>query len=177
MRFSVKQIASLLGLLVSQTAYAQTVLQPFRAKNTVFIELAGKGTVYSINYDRIIRQARVAWSLRAGVMYLPESKVFGSSLFLPISINALTGKGNHHLELSLGQTLRFYPGYKVESQSVPGKTDYPLTFVGVGYRYQKPAGGLFASATLSPSFRPYRGVTGLQAEFMPWAGFGIGHSF
>lgn len=171
-------MAGLLHLLMPATAAAQSDAEGFQAKNTLLVELGGKGTVYSINYDRIIRQrAGLAWSVRAGAMFLPESKAFGSSLFVPLSLNAITGRKNHHLELSLGQTLRFYPAYMVDGQTVRADADYPITFIGAGYRYQKPGGGRFFSATLLPSFRPFQGVDGLRVDFMPWLGVGIGQSF
>lgn len=171
------RITLFLGLLVPLAGKAQVFSGPFRAKNAVFVELAGKGAVYSLNYDRIIRQTGLTWSVRAGTMYLPSTNITGASLFVPLAINAFTGKRNHHLEFSLGQTLRYFSGYTVEGQSVKGKLDYPLTFAGVGYRYQKPGGGLFASVTALPSFRPYRGVDGIRLDFLPWVGVGIGRSF
>lgn len=164
--------------LLTKPLMAQVSTEAFQAKNTIFAELGGKGALYSINYDRIICQGpKLFWSLRVGTMYIPESSVFGSSLFLPIGLNAFTGKGNHHLEFSIGETLRIFPGYKTDDQKVRWKFDYPFTFIGVGYRYQKPAGGLYVSATLLPSLRPFRGVDGLRVEFLPWVGVGIGRSF
>ncbi|MBN8826534.1 MULTISPECIES: hypothetical protein [unclassified Spirosoma] len=167
----------LLSLWLPLRGNAQTTPTTFLAKHTVFAELAGKGAVYSLNYDRIIRQAGLTWSVRAGTMYLPSTNITGASLFVPLAINAFTGKRNHHLEFSFGQTLRYFTGYTVEGQLVKGKLDYPLTFAGVGYRYQKPGGGLFASVTALPSFRPFRGVDGLRVDFLPWLGLGLGRSF
>ncbi len=174
---NILRIILLLSLLIPRLAQAQTPSRTFTARNTVYVELAGKGAVYSLNYDRIFRQGSLTWSLRAGAMYWPQSTLAGSSLFVPIALNAFTGKRNHHLEFSLGQTLRYFVGYRVEGQSVKGKLDYPLTFVGIGYRYQKPGGGLFASVTALPSLRPYRGVDGLRVDYLPWLGLGIGRSF
>lgn len=169
-----KKRINLLLLPLLLAFYTNTIAQKINAKNAVFAEIGGKGIVYSLNFDRLFYQKNnLKLSARVGLGYIPETRVYSSALFVPISLNVMYGKKSNYVEISLGQTLRLYPSYNVQGVDYPSYTESPLTFIGLGYRYQKDQGGLFFTSTLLASFVQQENTT----KFSPWLGLGIGKSF
>jgi hypothetical protein len=114
-------------------------------RNTIFADFATKAALYSINYDRIFRQYKtVNLSGQIGICVLKEDIAF------PIGINLFTGKGNSHVEYSL-----IFVPYIESYKSFLHKNDLSdkRIFIepGVGYRFQKPNGGFFFKAVVSPT--------------------------
>ena len=66
------------------------------ARNAIYLEAASQGPVYSLNYDRIVREGeKLAYSLRAGF------SVEKNALSFPVGFNFITGKHDHHGEFGL----------------------------------------------------------------------------
>lgn len=80
------------------------------SKNSVFFEAAGRGIVYSLNYERRLSKTKKALntSFRAGIGYF-GNKISSSkdnhNVFVPYSINLELGPGDHKFEIAFGQTL------------------------------------------------------------------------
>lgn len=127
-------------LSTSATLFAQDL-----KRNSVYIELAGNGIIYSVNYDRVIplsNQFKLA--PRVGIALLPTSKDSDySNLILPIEINALWAKNKeskNHFEFGVGLNL---VTVKIQFINDPSETIYlaKVTTGRLGFRHQKPKGG------------------------------------
>ncbi len=163
-------------------------------KNTIYAEAFGQGFCWSMNYDRLINTHKKVYnSFTVGVVYVPKQIQFGDGSYfgVPVSYNWLFGKKSHHLELGVGIT------------GLASKSDYGLTTINnfytyltpkIGYRFQRPQGGLFLKVTATPmidlvSFRSqgangsmrisslFSDVAGLGYTAFPWPGFSIGYTF
>ena len=106
------------------------------AKNTIH---AGVGFFFiygysALNYERLIaykpsdifKRLYIRGSGGGWIFWGLEGTQFS------LSIAALTGKSNSHVEASLGLTVLLESGYR---------DTYVSPYLGVGYRYQKPGGG------------------------------------
>jgi hypothetical protein len=72
-------------------------------KNIIFLSFGGKENFGSVNYERIFSTSKkLHWSFSIGVQPFQPSQKFS----LPVSINAFTKGGLHHLEVDL--TATFY---------------------------------------------------------------------
>jgi len=162
-------------------------------KNTVYAEVFGQGFCWSLNYDRLFNtEKRIMNSYTAGIVYVPESIQFGDGTYygIPLSYNWLIGKKSHHLELGIGLTsLLVNPNSSVKSDF------YAYLTPKIGYRFQRPQGGLFFKATATPmidllsvntyksgttksrSFSTLSNVVGLDYPAFPWPGLSIGYTF
>ena len=142
-----------------------TQAQP-SAKSTIFFEGLGNGILYTINYDRMMSDT---WSARVGLMSLSDTDDFGDTTSLklvPIMANKLKGAGNHKLELGAGAMLIMVSG------EIDDDDDFEAGGVGVtttiGYRYQRPDGGINFRIGLTPAFLP---------KFVVTAGLSLGYTF
>ena len=162
-------------------------------RNTIYTEAFGQGFCWSLNYDRLFNtEKRIMNSYTAGIVYVPESIQFGDGTYygIPLSYNWLIGKKSHHLELGIGLTsLLVNPNSSVKSDF------YAYLTPKIGYRFQRPQGGLFFRATATPmidllnvntyksgsnksrSFSTLSNVAGLDYPAFPWPGLSIGYSF
>ncbi|WP_242928593.1 hypothetical protein [Pontibacter vulgaris] len=150
-------------------------------RNSIFLELAGNGGFYSINYDHILLSAD-NWRLagRAGAMYY--STVSGGVkgertvwLAAPLEVSYLRGRGDHFMELGIGLTPLYqeYPEQDVMMQ----KKEIVLLPVGrLGYRYQQRKGGMFYKAGFTPmaQFNNERNLG--RSKFLPWFGLAVGYT-
>ena len=167
-------------------------------KNTIYAEAFGQGFCWSLNYDRLLNtDKKVFNSFTAGVVYVPNQIQFGDGSYfgVPVSYNWLFGKKSHHLELGVGIT-----GMAVKSDfGLFGlsTTNHFYTYLTpkIGYRFQRPQGGLFLKVTATPmidlvSFSNewsnngslrisslFSNVLGLYYPAFPWPGFSIGYTF
>jgi len=162
-------------------------------RNTLYAEAFGQGFCYSINYDRLFNtEKRFVNSFTAGFVYVPQSMGFGDGVYcgIPISYNWLLGKKSHHLEVGIGLT-----SLVVNPNSNMWSDFYTYLTPKIGYRYQRPNGGLFLRATATPmidilnvstykwgneksrNFSSFNNVAGLGYAVFPWPGLSIGYTF
>ena len=162
-------------------------------RNTIYAEAFGQGFCYSINYDRLFNtEKRFMNSFTAGFVYAPESLGFGDGTYcgIPISYNWLLGKKSHHLELGIGLT-----SLVVNPNSNMVSDFYTYLTPKIGYRFQRPNGGLFFRATATPmidilnvstykfgneksrNFSSFNNVVGIGYAAFPWPGMSIGYTF
>ena len=180
-------------------------------RNTVYFEAFGQGLYNSFSYDRLYRtDKKIKTSITAGLTLIPTKELF--VLGAPISYNFLFGQKNHHLELGVGFTIlrinmgkidytESYPnnqGVEVTNTFIGSETDYYSYFTPkIGYRFQKPNGGMFFRVTLTP---PVAGINRIGSineskyyhhvsnqyfysapffepyKIYPWAGLSIGYT-
>ena len=161
-------------------------------RNTIYAEAFGQGFFGSLNYERLISpDSKVMSSFSAGIIFAPKSAGFGDGMYLgtPLSYNWIFGKKNHHLELGVGFTLVATE----EFSRSRFENFYTYLTPKVGYRYQRPGGGLFFRATASPMvalvnvsaygagspvYRTFfKDVAGNGYSAFPWPGLSIGYTF
>ncbi|WP_276502017.1 hypothetical protein [Terrimonas pollutisoli] len=140
------------------------------AKNTFYTEWTSQGPVYSINYDRIIRQGeKVDYSVRAGFSLQKDALSF------PVSLSVMTGRNEHHPEFSLAVTPY------IDRSKYKDQTDsYIYVNPGIGYRYQKLNGGVFIRVAAGPSIfldPPSDDFWRMDPKLHAFASAGIGFSF
>jgi hypothetical protein len=166
-------------LLTATLSLAQSPVEPVR-RNTFFLELGGNGMFYSLNYDRILL-SRDTWKLsgRVGALYVPSFKADNRHMTgVPLEISYLRGRGKHFLEVGLGLT-GLYDTYPLSETRIR-----ELAVMGtarIGYRYQKPEGGLFFKTGFTPlagvlyNLRDRRWAT--QSAFAyPLVGLAVGYT-
>ena len=131
----------------------------------------------SINYDYVlICQARWMLSVRVGGVYwtLKHAKAMG----VPLEINFLSGSSAHLFEMSAGFTyLHFRKNWTEALGQFEQSVDYQAITGRIGYRYEKPRGGLFLRIGFTPISNYRNGdqvpIFG-KGPFIPMAGIGAG---
>ena len=144
-------------------------------KNTIYGEILGSAfSFYNISFDRIIyhKEDRKI-SLAIGTQYQARSYFGGNDWMTSISpqINYLQGI-QHHLELGIGYVyLASVSGIRITD----GVWGIPLR---IGYRYQKPEGGIFFKAAYTPSILDRRILDKDKTSFLfLWGGIALGWTF
>jgi hypothetical protein len=106
------------------------------------VEILGNGLFYSLNYERHLRGE---WWLRLGYEQFTESDeaCLGGTrqrkvTMLPVMLNWIQGAGNHHLEAGVGILPSVGAGLGATAT--------------LGYRYQRPGGGLLFRVGLTPLY-------------------------
>lgn len=155
---------SLLVLLAlsSLSTFAQQVNQSFLKRNSIFLELAGSGLIYSLNLDHLLSEKVAA---RIGFSHISGDGFLDTVTTIPLGVSGLkpiNGK-NHFFEYGLGSTFvlnldddqtYFFPG--------------PI----LGLRGQDVLnGGGFWRITLTPYFDTS------DNELIFWGGVSVGRSF
>jgi len=112
-------------------------------KNTVYLDFSSKGAYYSINYDRVFFQKKVNLSYWLGFTILAEA------VAMQIGTNLFFGKQNSHAEVSL-TVMPYIDKYQSMWTDNDLSDKYIYIIPGFGYRYQKPTGGIFFKASVSP---------------------------
>lgn len=152
-------LVSTLLLLLQLDCYSQDET-PEIAKNSIYTEFFGSAVyLYNISYDRIVfAKEKNKISLALGAQYLPSSDSPSDYIF-SVSPQINYFRGNiHHFETGIGVTV----GFNNEDFIVP---------IRIGYRYQKPEGGMFCKIGLTPLYvQNFMGGPAL----IPWGGFAIG---
>jgi hypothetical protein len=138
------------------------------AQNTFFVELLGNAAVYSLNYERFFTPQL---GIRVGGMFLRGEDDTGDEASIglfPIMATYLLGQGNSHFETGLGI------GIVTASASIDevdddfsGSTVYGTATL--GYRYQKPQGGVIFRAGFTPAYA--------SGNLIPWVGASVGYAF
>ncbi len=176
-----------------QSVVGQKILKSKNINNSIYAEAFGQGFCWSLNYDRmIITKSTIHHSFSAGLVYVPKVIGFGDGVYygIPISYNLLFGKKNHHFEFGLGLT-----NMLVFPEINNGLSKYYLCLTPkVGYRFQKPNGGLFLKVTanllidvfnverykyengVSLTTSSFYDVFGVGFPIFPWPGLGIGYT-
>jgi hypothetical protein len=166
-------VLSSIFLFYIHIAFSQNTIDS-EAKNTIsangsYLFLVGSAT---LNYERCLYKfedkTKLLLNTGVGKWYYLGDYSYVSSI-LPVSLNLLSGSLNNHFELNLGiaflfnETTDIYAfGYDPDEQTpVPSKIKVCIPIFNIGYRYQKPQGGIL--------FRTYLGLQGL--------GFGLGYAF
>jgi hypothetical protein len=138
-------------LLLAGTGFAQSA--PFSARNALYLEAGGTGLILSLNYERLLYQREgFRAGLRVGAMTDPTTFFYEGSYNragLPLEAVGLFGQRNHHLEVGMGvtQTVIFdvikNSSYELGELVIERGNEYFATVLGrLGYRYQRPAGGV-----------------------------------
>ena len=136
------------------------------ARNSVFIEILGSaGYLYNITYDRVVysrKQNHISTGL--GIQYLPSSDLSADDIFsISPQINYFRGT-KHHFETGLAVAYDFNSG----DLAIP---------IRIGYRFQKPDGGLFYKVGLTPLLTKSYPILGEGVSLVPWGGFAIGWTY
>ena len=163
-------------LSFGQQSEKNTVSEKFSYKNSIEFELFGHGSLYSIDYERLIVNKKKIKTLgQIGFAYYPESTGV-IPLWIPISINQLISFNSNHLEFGIGQII-------INDEMPDGKDDYKLFgSLKIGYRYQKPNGRILIKAAFTPVIeywdRIEKNIFGDRSvEFIPWGGITVGYNF
>lgn len=145
-------------------------------KNTIYTELGSNGSFYSINFDQIFMATdnfRLSGRIGLGL----TNGIFSGDIdpIIPLETNLWWGGNNHYFETGLGITAAFgieetSPSLSQERESgvrfnspVSGK-EYKSLYINtrLGYRYQKPEGGFFFRAGITPTLTAYALESGPQ---------------
>jgi hypothetical protein len=183
----------ILLVLQVQLVFSQEPLNSKNKKNSIYAEAFGQGFCWSLNYDRILKtESIIQNSFSVGLVNVPKVIGFGDGVYygIPISYNLLFGKKNHHFELGLGLT-----NMLVFPEMNNGLSKYYLCLTPkVGYRFQKPNGGLFLKVTANllidvfnvERYKYENGVSrntsslfdvfGVGFPIFPWPGLSIGYT-
>ncbi len=164
-----KLLLSLFLVLTSLNCISQVKNVGFK-KNTVYVELLGQGSLWSINYERkfgindlISHTVSVGFTTRyeGGNLKIDQSffnsgkgQYYGS----PLSYHLLIGKRNSRFDLGLGLTGLYFKGAGwyydgfCTSYSSDIRSFKSYIVPSISYRFQKKSGGLFIKVSYSPMF-------------------------
>jgi len=140
----------------------------FRYVNSVQLEVGGHGGLYSISFERMIRnRARLKASLQAGVGAWPSmgigSTYFDPELAFPAIVIGKYSFRKHHIELAAGYTRFLLEQYGYGTGRI-------------GYRLQKPDGRFTFRIAFTP-FMEYWGSRYRVLRIYPWGGISLGYNF
>jgi hypothetical protein len=152
----------LMNFIMLPSSYSQASDSLLIKRNSVFIEFLGmSGSAVSINYDRVLKEVdNSTIDLNLGFGYFPGAKGWNSIIGIPLYLNFSTGHSKHHFEFGLGLT--YNTGIIQESYiglwnrpSVVKSISQEALFASfkLGYKYQKPGGGLFLRVGFTPLFK------------------------
>jgi len=160
-----KQLITLtiLSILISASqSNAQNSNTTYK-KNQLYLELAGNGLVYSVNYERLLTEN---FTLRAGIGYTPGLILAeGTFIQIPVTASYLLGGQSSKLEMGLGAT--FFSGQDVEFLGIDAEDFSVVLVTGIlGYRYVSRGGFVFRialtpfySSESEPNFNLYGGLS------------------
>ncbi len=144
------------------------------SKNAIYVDLASRGPVYSINYDRIFyRSAKFGYSFRVGLSL--EKDAFS----MPLGFSLITGSKAHHAEFALG-FIPYIDHYKKSSNNLDISDKYIYINSTVGYRYQQSNSGLFIRVAAGPGVfldPPSDDFWNMDPKLYAFGSLGIGISF
>jgi len=110
-------------------------------KNAFYFELFGSGTMYSVNYERLLPvNSFVSFSARLGA-----SMDHIGSYYFPVLANVIAGNKGHYGEFGFGTTIDLTQYSFIDVWEV----NFLRTF-NIGYRYQKPGGKWLYRIALTP---------------------------
>lgn len=174
---NIKLLLTTVFVSLCTTTYAQ----PKTKNNSVYLELAGNGMLYSANYDRtILLSKQFKLAPRVGFEWLPVRERLGYQNFvIPLELNVLWAKNReskNHLELGLGLTFielkkQFF------NKTSPSTKMAKVTLLRLGFRHQKPSGGFMyrIGTTLPIAQDDYLNKVEVRNDF--FGGISLGYSF
>jgi hypothetical protein len=167
-RIMIKLIISICTIMTFQNINAQDNYNNNKiSKNSIYFELLGSaGYLYNISYDRIVlTKGKNHISTGLGFQYTPFSSKLTNNPVSSLSpqINYFYGI-KHHFETGLGLV------YYFNSSDL----DIPIR---IGYRFQKPEGGLLFKVALTPLLTKSYPIFGEGLLLIPWGGIAIGWTF
>ena len=132
-------------------------------QNQLYLELAGNGLIYSINYERFLSEdftIRGGFGITPGLIFIE-----GTFIHIPVTASYLIGSKTSKLELGLGAT--YFAGEDTEIFGLDAGDQSLMFLTGIiGYRYTSPAGFVFRvfftplySSESEPNFNPYGGLS------------------
>ncbi len=134
----------------------------------VFIEIGGSGGLYSLNYERYLKNGLVG---RIGVAYIFRAYV------VPITFGKVWGTGPHHLEATAGVS---YLNYYQTTNGLLTRRNALLLTGFIGYRFQKTEKKFFGKIGLTPLYMIYNSDPWEKDKFWGypvWFGIGLGTRF
>lgn len=170
-------------------AFSQNESETFTARNAIFFEGGGNAGRFAISYGRIFHQKeRFKLSGSVGFFMWPD-KIDSSPTstnstswlpWVPLEISGFWGKSKHHLEIGAGITPYLESIIQLDPNSL--EVSEKITFaslipIRIGYRYQKPEGGIFFRVGYTPFLALYFGETGSSQFYPIFAGISLGKSF
>ncbi len=162
---------SLKVLICLYLVFASFLSSATSRQNAIYIEGAGAGGWFSLNYERsILRHERIGGALRGGLgtyRLKDYTLQWNPDITLPLSVIFTYGK-RHKVEFSLGQTLSNivqYDALKNKKKRILGTSSH----IGIGYRY-KAGKGLMIRAIYMP-------ILEFQQNWRHWLGISIGYTF
>jgi hypothetical protein len=161
-------LAASLALSAAGSAAAQDAAGPRVANNTFFVELGGNAVAYSVNYERFFTPKL---AVRVGGMYLQADDDAGTRVgigLFPIMGTYLLGEGNSHFETGAGLGIATAGVSSTDIGDDWGDSGVYATAT-LGYRYQKPEGGVIFRAGFTPIFA--------DGNLVPWVGVSVGYAF
>ena len=145
------------------------------AQNTVFLELGGNASLYSLSYERILPSDI---SVRAGFGYMSVSATSGvasssvSSLGIPITLSYLGIGGSTKLELGGGVLFQKFSGETSTGfgDDIEAGVFVPMATFIAGLRIAPPGGGFNFKLGFTPMWHPDVGL-------FPWGSLAFGVGF
>lgn len=179
-----------LGLICLVILFTKTLLAQEK-KNALYLEVGGNTIFYSINYDRIIPLTpKLKLAPRAGFMYVPLSALYEDSsmgdIRIPVELNLLWSKNSNasnFVEGGIGMSfiqIRDQVSYGLSDIITTRNSFVKVTTLRLGFRHQKPTGGLmYRAGLLLPIVRDERSKFrfGDDIFYVIWGGFSLGYSF
>ncbi|RFS18398.1 hypothetical protein D0T08_03880 [Emticicia sp. C21] len=154
-------------------------------KNAISLNAPAFTRIYSLNYERTLRQKNWVTIANIGFYYLPLSASAKNLKAAFIGVDFLRGKKTHYLDL--GMSLIFDSAINFE-----GSPDNPrvlgLDFIPkIGYRYQRKPKGIFLRGILMPfliEIMPREPIDQYEKNYFIFTtssvdliSFGVGYSF
>ncbi|MFZ1977757.1 MAG: hypothetical protein WAV76_07350 [Bacteroidota bacterium] len=154
-------------IISSNISFAQLTAEP----NSIFIEGAGNGGLYSINYDRLLTNNL---SCRIGYSYLEILSAQISTY--PFLVNYLYGENSSKIEIGLGIML-INISVSTELTNLPPVLSISTTLVtgAFGYRYQQKDGGIIFRADITPFYYLRSDIS--TKRFILSGGISLGYTF
>ncbi|MDX8341345.1 hypothetical protein SLH46_19255 [Draconibacterium sp. IB214405] len=182
--FAVILFLALFNLLITGSAQGQDEHLNELKKNSVYYEFLGTGaTLFSLHYEKNIKQfEKSSLNLDLGVGYDPPLHIdMNPSYAFPLSLNWTSGIKNKHFELGIGLTYNSGVSQQIATGGKTKSMDALWTSFRIGYKYQKPEGGLYFRAGLTPLLRVKK-FTSIDHDdffdkFLPFFGIGVGLTF
>ena len=118
-------------------------------KNAVSITAPAFTRLYSINYERVLRQKKWITTANMGFYHLPLNEGTKVLKALFVGVDFLQGKKTHYLDLGMSLIIDKTANFTY----VPGNSLYITAsslIPKIGYRHQKKAKGIFFRALVMP---------------------------